>query len=50
MAWINLSYLFLSRGDKQKALDYFEGTKSVAVNDLRVKSELEKLEQAIHSR
>ena len=50
MAWINLSYLFLSRGDKQKAVDYFERTKSVVVNDLRVKSELEKLEQAIHSR
>lgn len=50
MAWVNLSYLFLSRGDKQKAIDYFEKTKSIAVNDLRVKSELEKLEGLIHSR
>ena len=50
MAWINLSYLFLSRGQKDKAKEYFEYTKSITVKDLRVKSELEKLEKAVHSR
>ncbi len=50
MAWINLAYLFLSKGQMAKAKVYFKNTQSVVVKDLRVKSELEKLEKAIHSR